>query len=243
MGKIKLICLAYAGGSASVYIPWNKMISSKVDLVPIEYPGRGKRAKEPLCQSIDEIVDAVYQSVISELDVEDDYILYGHSMGSLVAYELAYKLIDNGYKKALHLIFSGGKAPQRRIKKKDDHKLPLELFEDFVLQYGGKYTDQIFANEELKKYFIPILRADIKIVEEYIYQKPPYLLEPNVSILIGEDDESTTWDDIKDWNYVTKGDCQYYYFKGGHFFIQELPDQVMKEINNIVDSIETVKSI
>lgn len=243
MNKIKLFCFAHAGGSASVYLPWAPKISSKVELVPVEYPGRGLRAQEPLCHSIDEMVDSVYQTIVHKLDKEEDYIFYGHSMGSLVAYELAYKLIDNGYKTALHLILSGGKAPQKRIKRQNDYSLPLEMFEDYVLQYGEKHTDEIFKDEELKDYFVPIIRSDIEIVDKYIYQKPNYLLDSNLSILIGEDDESTKWDDIKDWNYVTKGECQFYYFKGGHFFIQEFSNQVINEVNNIIDSIEMGKSL
>lgn len=237
MSKMKLFCFPHAGGSASTYISWSNLISKKVELKPIEYPGRGFRAKDALCTTMEEIVHSVYETIVTMLDEEEDYILYGHSMGSLIAYEVAYKLIEKGHKKPHHIILSGGKAPQRRIKKKHSHKLVMEKFEDFVLQYGGKQTHKIFENKELKDYFIPILRSDIKIVEEYLYQKPAYLFDSNLSILIGEDDESTTWEDIKEWSEVTTKDCQFYYFKGGHFFIQENPKQVVNQINYIIDSI------
>ncbi|WP_349409523.1 thioesterase II family protein [Pseudalkalibacillus sp. SCS-8] len=237
MSKIKFFCLPHAGGSASVYLPWSKTITHNVEFKPIEYPGRGYLAKEHLCSTINEIVDAVFETIISMLDKDEEYVIYGHSMGSLVTYELTYKLMENGFKKPLHLILSGGKAPQRRTKKKDGHALPLDEFEEFVSQYGGKQIDMIFQNEELKNYFIPILRSDIKIVEEYIYQPPEYLLNTNISILIGEDDESTSWEDIKEWSDITTGECQFYYFKGGHFFVQEYKSDVLKEINNIIDSI------
>lgn len=236
MSEMKLFCLPHAGGSASTYLSWSKLMDNKVDLIPLEYPGRGFRAKEPLCKTIKEIVESVYEVIITKLDDKEDYILFGHSMGSLIAYELAYKLIDNGHKKPHHIILSGGKAPQRRIEKKENHKLSNENFEDFVLRYGGKQTDKIFENKELKDYFIPILRSDIKIVEEYLYRKPAYLLESNLSILIGEDDESTPWEEIKEWSEVTTKSCQFYYFKGGHFFIQEHPHQVISQINYIIDS-------
>jgi surfactin synthase thioesterase subunit len=71
MGKIKLFCFAHAGGSASIYIPWTRMITKKVNVEPIEYPGRGFRAKEPLCTDIKGIVESVYDSITSKLDESD----------------------------------------------------------------------------------------------------------------------------------------------------------------------------
>lgn len=233
VGTIKMFCLPHAGGSASNYLPWSKLLP--VEVVPIEYPGRGFRAKEPLCVDIDGIVQSVYESMTEKLEDTDDYMIYGHSMGSLIAYEVAHKLHEGNHKAPLHLILSGGKAPQRRIKQKESHKLPLHLFEEVVLEYGGKQTDQIFKNEELKNYFIPILRADIKIVEDYLYKPRKMPLECDLSILVGEEDESTTWNEVKEWSQITNGGCEFYYFNGGHFFIQEQVSDVIKTIHHILD--------
>jgi len=44
---------------------------------------------------------------IQDKIIADDYAIYGHSMGSLLAYELYYKIIDKNIRKPKHMFFSG----------------------------------------------------------------------------------------------------------------------------------------
>ena len=91
MKKIKLFCFPYAGGSAAAYNKWRQYLDKHIELRPVELAGRGRRIYDPLYQSIEEAVDDVYQLISPEL-AKGPYAFFGHSMGGIIAYELAYKI-------------------------------------------------------------------------------------------------------------------------------------------------------
>src|ERR1700738_4611092 len=105
-----LFCLPYAGGSEVIYYKWKKYLHPSIQLIPIQLKGRGKRFSEIFYENIEEAVDDIFENVKDKI-VDDDYAIYGHSMGSLLAYELYYKISKLNLKKPKHIFFSGYKAP------------------------------------------------------------------------------------------------------------------------------------
>ncbi|UAC49541.1 thioesterase [Bacillus aquiflavi] len=196
MDKVKLFCIPYAGGNAAVYYKWKKYLTDDIELCPIELPGRGNRIEESLCDHIISIVEDVYESVIPFLNDKSEYSIFGHSMGSLIAYELYYKLIENGYKEPVHLFFSGGIAPQRRLRESTSYHLPLEQFKEEVLKYGMKTSSLMFENQDLINFFVPILRADFKIVETYEYISKKQKIGCNMTALFGKKKKKRSNNDI-----------------------------------------------
>ena len=90
---MKLICFPYAGGSAMVYSKWQKLIDSSIEIVPFELPGRGTRFCEDLCDDMDQLVEDIYYQ-LEDTFQSDDYMLYGHSMGSWIVYYLAIMISE-----------------------------------------------------------------------------------------------------------------------------------------------------
>ena len=111
MRTIKLFCIPYAGCSASIYSKWKRKLPQDIELIPLEPAGRGRRCDEPLYNNLNEAVDDLYWEAAKVLDRSDEYILFGHSMGSLLAFELYYKLMEEGFREPLHLYVSGARLP------------------------------------------------------------------------------------------------------------------------------------
>ncbi len=227
---MKLFCIPYAGGSASNYTRWNKYLHNSINLYPMELAGRGMRYSKPLYNSINEAVDDLYNLIKGELNNEP-YAFFGHSMGSLLVYELGIKIIEK-HNSPVHVFVSGGTAPQARVKTKPTHNLPLEEFKKEILRYEGTPAT-FFDNKELLDLFLPVLRSDIKIMEEYDY---PYnrVFEPfkcPISVFHGKTDFHAPSSTISEWRKLTTEDCRIYPFEGGHFFIHDYEEEIVEIIN------------
>ncbi|WP_291583716.1 thioesterase II family protein [Clostridium sp. UBA6640] len=224
-----LFCLPYAGGLEVIYYEWKKYISTSIQLEAVELKGRGKRFNEVLYENLEEAVDDIFKNIADKI-VNDDYAIYGHSMGSLLAYELYYKIIDMGIKKPKHIFFSGYEAPSMIRKRENTYTLPDYDFMNKVMELGGT-PEELMNNKELLEIFLPIIRSDFKILETYNYEERGNKIQCDVSILNGKQD-SINLEEILAWkNHVCKG-FKIYNFDGNHFFINS-------NVKNIVNIINT----
>ncbi|NOJ72890.1 thioesterase [Paenibacillus alvei] len=217
---IKLFCIPFSGGSAEVYRKWSKSLHSDIQLFPVELPGRGKRIFEPLLDDIDTIVKDITATIAGNVASNDDYAIYGHSLGSLLAFETYYKLIENGVHKPQHIFFSGRNAPQNKHSRTSIHRLPDEQFLHAVMNYGGN-THEIIENQELLDLFLPILRADFKISETYCHQEKTDKIACDITIINGRNDHSASMYDMSEWSYYAGRAATFHTVDGGHFFITE----------------------
>lgn len=229
MKKIKLFCFPYAGGSAGVYTSWKSKLDNSIELRPVELSGRGRRYKLPLYENMEKMINDVYNEIRGELDTMP-YVFFGHSMGSLIAYELYYKIKETKHNPPVHIFFSGHKAPHMKKTEKDLHNLSDEEFKKEILSIGGT-PEELFDYPELVDLFIPILRADYKVVDTYKYKEKDEKIDCNISIFNGEDDIDEICD-LKEWKIHTSKGCKEYLFRGGHFFI----NQSYNKIGNIINT-------
>lgn len=102
MIEMKLFCLPYAGGSESAFYSWKGHMQPDIEICPIQLKGRGRRFNEPCYESLEEAVQDIFEQVQAERK-GDDYALFGHSMGSLLAYELYYQMSGAGAEKPVHI--------------------------------------------------------------------------------------------------------------------------------------------
>ncbi|SEG58976.1 thioesterase II family protein [Paenibacillus sp. UNC499MF] len=231
--KCKLFCLPYAGGSATVYTRWKRHLHGHIELHPVELAGRGKRLLEPPYGSMDELVEDLYEYLDPQLD-EADFAFFGHSMGALVAYELAHAVRKKRGREPVHLFVSGTYPPHAR------RKLTLHLLSDERLQQEirllGGTEDELFEREELLRMFLPGLRRDLELVETHAFQSGAELLSCNISVLNGKEDTATEGFNLLEWSAYGSRGCQLYEFEGGHFFINEHTEQVVSLINDVLGS-------
>jgi surfactin synthase thioesterase subunit len=107
---VQLIAFPHAGGSAASFRSWNDL-PSEVDVVAVQYPGRGPRHTEPPCTKLDELCDAVIDALRPTLESGLPFAFFGHSFGSLAAVEVAKKLASRGLPVPIALLLSAHPAP------------------------------------------------------------------------------------------------------------------------------------
>lgn len=197
-------------------------------LIPLEYPGRGARIREPLIRDIDIMVDDILIKMKGLLR-NQPYAVYGHSMGGLVAFMLCRKIImEKGMNPPLHLFISGTMGPSAHAKDNiNRHLMPAKEFMEEIRRLDG-CPEEILESEELLNYFAPILRADFEASETFIYN-PGSPLDIPVTVITG-DEENMEDQDIAAWQEITSYAVDFRKMKGKHFFILKYP----REIINII---------
>lgn len=231
MAKIKLFCIPFAGGSAAAFNPWRGLLNDHIEFRPIELAGRGRRIREPLFKSIPEAVEDVYKIVKDEL-TQAPYALYGHSMGSVIAFELYYKIKENNLPGPIHMFFSGRGAPHMpRDHKKKYHLMADDEFKREMIALGGM-SDEFFEHPELLEVFLPLLRGDLRVNETYEYKEKAEPLTCGITVLNGKEDSEITPEEIDAWRIHGAGNCNFHLFDRGHFFLAEEAPAISGIINN-----------
>ncbi|AQS04672.1 thioesterase II family protein [Clostridium beijerinckii] len=223
-----LFCLPYAGGSEVIYYKWKKYLSSLILLDTIELKGRGKRFNEGFYENLDEAVEDIFKNIKTKI-VDNEYAIYGHSMGSLLAYELYYKIFNENLRIPKQIFFSGYKAPNINRKEKHIHLLPDEAFINKVIDLGGT-PKELVGNKEFLQLFTPILRNDFKMLENYVYKYRKDKIQCDISVLNGKEDHITQ-DEILEWKNHCDKAFKVYNFVGNHFFINTNIESITNIIN------------
>jgi len=234
MTNTKLFCFPYAGGASAAYNSWKPLLNPGIQLRAVELAARGRRMREANYETIDQAVDDVFSLIRDELR-QGPYAFFGHSMGSMIAYELAYKIRDNGLPGPDHIFFSGRAAPNiSRENKRRLHHLPSEEFKKEMLDMGGT-PKEFFEHPELLEVFLPLLKGDFRLTETYTHAKKDAPLQCAITIFNGKQDEDTG-DEIEAWKIHTVKECDIHYYEGGHFFIQDDVNAVLDIINNTLSN-------
>ncbi|WP_274651222.1 thioesterase II family protein [Paenibacillus humicola] len=225
--EIKLYCFPSAGGTAQIYHGWFNFVDEAIELVPMEYSGRGRRFPQPLLTDLADVVDDLYSMMQPDVD-RMPYMMFGHSMGSLIAYELTKKLMQQGKRMPLHLFFSGRSSPNRPATKKRHHLADDELKEEIV-QFGGT-PPELLNDPEFSRMFLPIIRADMKAVETYTPDEEIIPLSCNISICNGKQDHLVAH--LEEWRAYTSEEIEFRLFEGGHFYIRDCAKEVVEAVNH-----------
>lgn len=234
-GAATLVCFAHAGGSASYFFPVSAQLSPALDVVAVQYPGRQDRRAEPHLDSIAAIADAVLPALRPLAG--GPLALFGHSMGAVVAYEVALRLERAGAPPLTRLLVSGRRAPSRvrvgTVHERDDDGVVVELESLSGTQAG------LLSDPETREMILPAVRADYRAIETYRCA-PGSVLSCPIVALIGDSDPQVTVDEARDWVRHTAGPFDLRLFPGGHFYLQEHAAGVIQVIR---DELATVTPI
>jgi surfactin synthase thioesterase subunit len=219
---VRLLCLPHAGGSASYYHPMVRALAPAADVLAAQYPGRQDRYAEPPVESILELAERITEAVTG--DDDRPLALFGHSMGALVAYEVALRLEAAG-RAPVRLFVSGRRAPSTVRAGLELHKADDTALLEAVRRLDG--TDgQVFEDEELVRLVLPAIRGDYKALETY-EPRPGDRLTCPVTVLTGDDDPMTTVAEARAWTAHTDGPTEVCVFPGGHFYLNDRAQEVV----------------
>ena len=227
-----LFCFPYAGGGASVFSSWKGRLPSKLNIYSFQAPGKEERISELPCTELSTLVTEAADAII-EHGIER-IMLFGHSLGALVVYELIKKIELVGQNVSLAIV-SGRNPPQKLSKMKPISHLPDKEFISEVKELDGT-PNGVFEHPELLEIFLPILKSDFKIAENYrnIHSKR---IQSNLFVLSGKRDPWIDPKDLELWKQVTSGTCEIKLFNGDHFFLRDQDPRFFEYLSGITDPI------
>ncbi|MEZ0313679.1 MAG: thioesterase II family protein [Myxococcota bacterium] len=217
--RLRLFCLPYAGGSSMIYRNWSKTLSADIEVCPVELPGRWMRMREPLHTDTATLVPAIMDGLLPLMD--RPFAIFGHSLGALLAFELARECRRRQVRAPSRLYVSGRRAP---------HLYPVAVHGSFLhlddnglvdamnRRYPGGFAPEVLADAELLSVVLPILRADMVMFEGYKFREEDPLDVPIVA-LGGANDDATPVADLEDWRRHSSKNLDLRTFDGHHFFL------------------------
>ena len=213
--ELRLFCLPYAGGSAVAFQSWKRLAPRQIEVHPLELPGRGTRGREAPLRRLAPLVRELANTVEASLD--RPYALFGHSLGGLVAFELARDLRARGCPAPEHLFVSATAAPGTPRTWPLIHCAPDAAVKQELRVLGGT-PPELLDNDELMELVLPVLRADFSVIETYEYREEPPLAVP-ITVFGGRSDPVVTPASLAGWRQHSSAACRLRLFPGGHFFV------------------------
>jgi medium-chain acyl-[acyl-carrier-protein] hydrolase len=225
--RCRLFCLPHSGSGASLFSSWKNFLPSVLDICAIQLPGRENRLREPPLMQIHRIAEVLAAELQPYFD--RPYILFGYSLGALIAFELARQLRRQGNPPAVSLFALARPAPHLAQTRPPLHQLPDDLFLLELTRRFNGMSPVILQDKELMELLLPTLRADITALETYVYQdaKP---LDCSILTFGGSLDATTTEDELRAWQLHTNRSFELRIFPGDHFFIRSSQQSIFHSI-------------
>ncbi len=226
--RLALVCFPYAGGSAQTYRRWPSLLPQDLEVHTAHLPGRFPRHAEAPLTSIAGLVDALAPELLRlKKALNKPLVLFGHSMGAIVAFESARALARAG-EAPVHLAVSARSAPHLKPRRRELHPLADADFIFELAKMDGTPAE-VLADADLMAAVLPTLRADFTAIEQY----RPFALEPlgcMISVFGGKNDPDVPLEALLAWQDYTRGQALVELCPGGHFFIDDGPAPMLKTL-------------
>lgn len=220
----RLFCLPYAGGSAAVYREWGRILPGEVEMHAVQLPGRGWRLGEKPSSDLVGLADEVAGAIAARAD--RPFALFGHSMGSWLAFLVAGRLERLGQMPRV-LFASGRQGPSVGCTEPPmSHYSDPAFVEQVQVRYGG-IPAAILEHPDVLELLLPALRADVEALERYVH-RPGTPLRCPVVAMGGTHDRLVSQDQLASWALETSGPFRVETFPGGHFYFQEDPTTLLR---------------
>lgn len=231
--RIRLFCLPHAGSGASLFRTWPENVPPEIEICPIQLPGRENRLSDAPFSCMSQLIAPLAQALFPYLDMP--YALFGHSMGSLICFDLARYLRHVGHDQApIHLFVSGHRAPQLPDPDPPIHALPAPEFVKELRRLKGT-PEEVLQHEELLQLLIPLLKADFSLCETYVY-KHERSLDCPITAFGGLQDEEVSREALASWSQQTSASFSIRFFVGNHFFIYQEQAALLQAITQALFS-------
>ena len=217
---MKLFCIPYAGGSRFYFQKLKETLPEAIECELLDYAGHGSRIGEPLSGSFEALIDDADRTIKRLCKQDEPFAVFGYSMGSLVAYQLAGR--HSG--QASHLFTAAFQPPN--LLKEEKYTLNEDAWENFV----SKFTvldHRILEDPRYRKIFLDPLKNDFLLLCRYTPERLESV-DCDITVMFGTRD--VFGEEINGWRKYTKRSCEIVSFEGGHFFLQEY----IKEIAGLI---------
>lgn len=221
----RLVCFPHSGGSATAYRDWAAALPSGVELLAVQYPGRGDRFGEQLVDDVAELARHVVQELL-RLPCGDQ-VLFGHSLGAMVAYETAVLLRDMGREPAKLCVSAC--LPPGQLANREVHLAPETEFWQILCDLGG-IDPRVAQNRELRELMTPVLRSDLRAHATYQPSLATKPLSCPVTCYHGVGDPLIDQTRLSTWADVTSDELTMRVRPGGHFHVTNDIAQLVSDV-------------
>ncbi len=226
--RARMFCFPYAGASAAAFRLWPAGVPAELEVVAVQLPGHGSRFSEPPLASIPALVDSLMPVLRSYMDLP--FVFFGHSMGALLASEVARTLTICGDPTPGHLVVSGRRPPHINSPEPLLHHLPdAQFLTEINLRYGG-IPPEILQHADVLELLLPSLRADMTAIETFLPSRSITLPCP-IYALGGADDKLTPREHLEAWRGETSSTFRLRTFPGGHFYLDACREEVLADLS------------
>lgn len=233
---LTLFCFPCAGASATSYLRWRRLAPNWLRIEPVEPPGRGARIDEALLSDYVAVVGDLMQRILPQ--ATGPCALFGHSMGALLAYGCAVRLVRLGAPPPRALAVAAAAAPTRRPPPADRRKTDGELIAD--LRRFNAVPEEIFADAGMLRMTLDVLSADYAVCDSFARDSRPLLNTP--IMIYGGLDDTLDESDLSEWRAQSLAPSSLTMFDGGHFFIREQETSFVRRMTNDIARFATLET-
>lgn len=228
--KVQLICFPYAGSGASLFYPWLNFLSNDFEVWAFQAPGHEELMDQALISDLEEMKRYILHKIIPI--IRPPFILFGHSLGAVLAYEVAKELQYRNLIPEL-LVVSGRQPPHLKSKM---HLISHLNNEDFIKEVFGLNgtPSELMTSKDFLEMATPILRADFKLAENYQIEITEKIKCP-VRVLGSTMDKWIDTQEIDEWSKTTEKSCETYIFEGDHFHLKQNSKLVTDYLNALLE--------
>ncbi|MFJ8253049.1 thioesterase II family protein [Streptomyces sp. NPDC094466] len=221
---LTLVCCPYAGASASVFTSLSAALPASVEGLSVQYPGRSGLRSEPAISDIGQLADRIRAELLPWIQDGRPLALFGHSMGSVIAFEVARRLEAEGTA-PVHLFVSGRRSPSDGLgphTPQNDEEIVAELKD------MGAIPSRLLSKPKLLQAILTVVKNDYRA--NFGYRAPKEsTVECPITFLLADDDPYLDPDSAPGWRKHTTGKFRTAHFPGGHFFLKDQISAVVDE--------------
>ncbi|MGW3912220.1 thioesterase II family protein [Streptomyces sp. NPDC005070] len=215
-----LVCLGFCGGGAGVYLRWADAMPPGVELAAVCYPGREGRFVEDFAGDWDALAEDAL-AVVSA--VEGPYVLFGHSMGGWMAFDVASRIEERGGRAPEALVVSGANAPSFGLTVRDMFPAQQDTDDQLMdwMRTFGLLPEHVLGDPDLAEMALELMRADIRVRDTFYHREGAKVSTP-LQILSGADDDIIDPYVADQWRKLSTGDFRHDVLPGGHFYTPDI---------------------
>lgn len=226
-GQQRVFAFPYSGAGASIFYQWARDFHANgIDFLGVQPPGRENRLREQTFHAMQPLLEALLPAITPLLD--KPFVLFGHSLGALVGFNLCRALHQQGLPLPQTLFISAFRSPELPNPNRELHRLPEADLLEGLRDYAGT-PEEILTNREIMAFLLPLLRADFSLHETWRYQ-PAAPLPCPITILSGDQDHIARPESMLNWVEQTSGGFQHRQYAGDHFFLNTHRSEIIRQL-------------